>query len=195
VSNSPFDFPIISESGLIYLNTRVSDIKRFPGRAFLLPTYVISNKSLSEILFHSLEFIADMSQVAKQFNRVQRTFLKVLDNHNRKLVDYEDDVWGFVLNCWHLMHWIKNDTKSVAKATRVKIDNEVNSYPALVIVGELANKSKNIELISNVMEEGGKDHEEILLTVADRNGDEFPVKKLATDAMKNWMAIIKKYRI
>jgi len=64
-----------------------------------------------------------------------------------------------------------------------------------VIVGELANKRKNLEVTSNVTEEGGKEHEAILLTVVDRNGDEFPVKKLATDAMKNWMAIIKKYRI
>jgi hypothetical protein len=43
-----------------------------------------------------------MSEVAKQFNRVQRAFLRVLDNHNRKLVDYEDDVWNFFQNCWHL---------------------------------------------------------------------------------------------
>jgi hypothetical protein len=33
------------------------------------------------------------------------------------------------------------------------------------------------------------------LLVTDKDGDEFPVKKLATDAMKNWMAIIRKYRI
>lgn len=136
-----------------------------------------------------------MSQVAKQFNRVQRAFLKVLENKNRKLVDYEDDVWNFIQNCWHLKDWIKYDKQSVAKATRGKIEVEVNSFPALVITGELANKSKNLEITSNVMEEGGKEHAEILLTVVDKNGDEFPVKKLATDAMKNWMAIFKKFRI
>jgi len=64
-----------------------------------------------------------------------------------------------------------------------------------VTVGELTNKSKNLEMTSNVTEEGGKEHAEIVLTVVDKNGDEFQVKKLATDAMKNWMAIIKKYRI
>jgi hypothetical protein len=142
-----------------------------------------------------MRFIISMSQVTKQFNRVQRAFLRVLDNHNRKLVDYEDDVWGFFQNCWHLSDWIKNDTKGVAKATRGKIEVEVNSYPALVIVGEMTNKNKNLEMTSNVTEEGGKEHEEILLTVFEKTGDEFPVKKLATDAMKNWMAIIKKYRI
>ena len=136
-----------------------------------------------------------MSQVAKQFNRVQRTFLRVLDNHNRKLVDYEDDVWSFLQNCWHLTDWIKNDTQAVAKATRGKIEVEVKSYPALLIVGELTMKSKNLEVTSNVAEEDGKELQEILLIVIDKNGDEFPVKNLAIDAMKNWMAIFKKYRI
>jgi hypothetical protein len=37
-----------------------------------------------------------MSEVSKQFNSVQRAFLRVLDNHNRKLVDYEDEVWNFL---------------------------------------------------------------------------------------------------
>ncbi len=136
-----------------------------------------------------------MNQATKQFNRLQRAFLRVLDNQNRKLTDYEDDVWNFFQNCWHLTDWIKTDTQGVAKATRGKIEGEVNSYPALVIVGELANKRKNLEVTSNVGEEGGKEHPEIVLTVIDKGGDEFPVKKLATDAMKNWMAIIKKYRI
>lgn len=136
-----------------------------------------------------------MSQATEQFNRVQRAFLKVLDNNNRKAVNYEDDVWIFFQNCWHLTDWIKNDTKGVAKATRGKIEFEVNSYPALVIAGELANKSKNLEMINNLTEVSGKEQPELLLTVIDKNGDEFPVKKLATDAMKNWMAIIKKYRI
>lgn len=139
--------------------------------------------------------IANMSQATKQFNRVQRAFLKVLDNQNRKLVDYEDDVWNFMQNCCHLTDWIRNDKQGVAKATRTKIKVEVNSFPNLMIIEELANRSKGIEVISNVAEEGGKEHPAILLTVIDKNGDEFPVKKLATDAMKNWMAIIKKYRI
>lgn len=140
-------------------------------------------------------FSAVMTQDAKQFNRVQRAFLGVLNNQNRKLMDYEDDVWNFLQSCWHLKDWIKNDKQGVAKATRTKIEVEVNSYPALVTVGELTNKHQNLQLTSNVAEEGGKEHEEILLTVVEKNGDELPVKTLATDAMKNWMAIIKKYRI
>jgi hypothetical protein len=136
-----------------------------------------------------------MSQVSKQFNRVQRAFLRVLDNQNRKLLDYEDEVWSFFHNCWHLADWLKNDTQGVAKATRGKIEVEVKSYPALMLIGDLTNKSKNLEVTSNVTEDDGKEHGEILLTVIDKNGDEFLVKSLAIDAMKNWIAIFKKYRI
>jgi hypothetical protein len=136
-----------------------------------------------------------MSQATKQFNRVQRTFLKVLDNQNRKLVDYEDEVWNFIQNCCHLTDWIKNDKEGVAKATRANINAEVNSYPNLVIIEELTNKSKRLEVVSNVMEDGGKEHPAILLTVIEKAGEEYPMKKLATEAMKNWMVIVKKYRI
>jgi hypothetical protein len=160
-----------------------------------------------------------MSQAKTQFERVARTFQRVLDNQNRNPVEYEDDVWSFFQNCWHLKDWIKNDSQGVAKATRHKIDVEVKSYPALVMMGDLANKSKNLELTTNPTgtrealpiqnkagatayidrrgrtQEAGKADGAIYLLVTDQNGDEIPVKKLATDAMKNWMAIIKKYRI
>jgi len=160
-----------------------------------------------------------MTQSKKQFERVQRAYTRVLDNRNRKLVEYEDDAWGFILNCWHLKDWIKNDFEGVAKATRGKVEVEVNSYPALMMVGDLANKSKHLQVTSSVTEadvtqrtqsmaggtarinrkdgtqKAGKDYGVILLLVVDNNGDEFPLKSLATDAMKNWMAIIKKYRI
>jgi len=136
-----------------------------------------------------------VSQVSKQFDRVQRAFLKVLDNHDRNPVDYEDDVWNFFQNCWHLADWIKSDTQGVAKATRGKIEVEVRSYPALMMVGELTNKNENLEVISNVAPESGESRGEILLTVIDKNGEEYPVKNLAIVAMKNWMAIFKKFRL
>jgi hypothetical protein len=169
--------------------------------------------------FHHTKSIGGMTQAKKQFERVQRAYARVLDNRNRKLAEYEDDVWGFVFNCWHLKDWIKNDNEGVAKATRTKIEAEVNSYPALMMLGELANRSKHLKVMSGVAKAGttsqaqktaaGYVHvassdsaqdsargvEAIQFLVIDKNGDKFPIKKLATDAMKNWMAIVRKYRI
>ena len=131
-----------------------------------------------------------MSQAKRQFERVGRAFQGVLNNRNRNLVDYEDDTWSFILNCWHFKDWIKSDVDGVAKATRGKIEVEVNSYPALMIIGDLANRSKHLQVSSSVSDAG-----EVLVQVTEKDGEEIPIKILATDAMKNWMAIIKKYRI
>lgn len=160
-----------------------------------------------------------MTQAKTQFERVTRAFQKVLNNQNRNPVEYEDDAWSFFQNCWHLKDWIKNDVQGVAKATRTKIDVEVNSYPALVMMGDLTNRTNDLKLSKSPTDtsefqptriktgatayidtrgqsqKAPKDEGAIYLLVTDKNGDEFPVKKLATDAMKNWMAIIKKYRI
>ena len=136
-----------------------------------------------------------MSQAVKQFERLQRIFMRVLKNEDRKLVDYEDDVWNFFQNCWHLKDWIQNDRKGVAKATRSKIKGEVNSYPALELIGELAKKSPHLEVRSSVTGGDIKTHGDILMKVIDADGEELLVKALATDAMKNWMVIIRKYRI
>lgn len=163
--------------------------------------------------------MGSMTEAKKQFERVQRAYTRILDNRNRKLVEYEDDVWGFIQNCWHLKDWVKNDIEGVAKATRTKIDVEVSSYPALVMLGDLAKRSKHLQVVSGVAkaertasaqktaagyvhiasqdsaQKASQGGEAIQFVVVDKNGDKFPIKKLATDAMKNWMAIIRKYRI
>ena len=160
-----------------------------------------------------------MSDAKNQYQRVARSFTRILNNRNRDPVEYEDDAWGFILNCWHLKDWIKNDVEGVAKATREKIEVEVHSHPALVMVGDLANRSKHLKVTRGSTEadikrrrqgtlsgtayidgkvgnqKADKAHSEIILLVVNNKGDETLVKKLATDAMKNWMAIIKKYRI
>jgi hypothetical protein len=94
-----------------------------------------------------------------------------------------------------LQDWIENDRKGVAKATRAKIKGEVNSYGALVLVGELAKKSPHLEVRSLITGGDNETHGDILMKVIDADGEELLVKTLATDAMKNWMAIIRKYRI
>ncbi len=160
-----------------------------------------------------------MPQAKTQFERVTRIYQKVLNNQGRDPVEYEDDVWSFFQHCWHLKDWIKNDIEGVAKATRLKIDVEVNSHPTLMMVGDLANKSSDLKLTSSPTvapkvqytkstagatayiddrdrtQKAPKTDGAVYLLVTDKNGDEFHVKKLATEAMKNWMAIIKKYRI
>ena len=160
-----------------------------------------------------------MTQAKIQFERVARAFQKVLDNKNRDPVEYEDDVWSFIQNCWHLKDCSKNEVQGVAKATRQKIDAEVMSHPALKMMGDLANKSRDLGIrndpsrapeaqpartqagatayIDQRSQPNRKSDADgvIYLIITDKKGDEIPFRNLSTKAMKDWMAIIKKYRI
>ena len=49
-----------------------------------------------------------MSDFEDQLARVER-YLKRIENQDRDRTEYEDDLWSFFQNCWHLKDWIKND--------------------------------------------------------------------------------------
>jgi hypothetical protein len=61
------------------------------------------------------------------------------------LTQYEDDLWSFFQNCWHLKDWIKNDDTLDAKI-RTKIVDEAHASPALMVCADLANASKHLKL-------------------------------------------------
>src|SRR5258708_1539825 len=64
---------------------------------------------------------ADMSDWREQLERVVR-FLARLQNHDRPKHDYEDDLWAFFQNCWHLKDWIKNDPALDPSTRRTLLD-------------------------------------------------------------------------
>jgi hypothetical protein len=63
------------------------------------PTGVLSLASIRR------QMTASLQQVA----RVERGLTYVCSNRDRELVEYEDDVWNFFQNAWHLKDWVKND--------------------------------------------------------------------------------------
>ncbi len=88
-----------------------------------------------------------MSEYKRQFERVKR-FLGRVEDQNRELVDYEDDLWSFFQQSWHLKDWIKNDP-SVPAAVRSRVENEVKKHQVLMICADLANRSKHLHLTRN----------------------------------------------
>ena len=150
-----------------------------------------------------------MSDTEKQFRRVERSFEKVLDTHNRDPGEYEDDFWTFVHNCWHLKDWMRGDVNGLQKKTRARIDSDVHSFWKLVLIGDLANRtrylklndreteeevqSRELRLVSNEQQESGEGNGDIVLTVTDNMRLEYPVRELAKDAMRIWHNIFKAY--
>ena len=74
-------------------------------------------------------------------------FFARIKNQKRSNIEYEDDLWSFFQNCWHLKDWIINDTDVPAKIrNRRKIERAVKRFPSLMISADLANRSKHSAL-------------------------------------------------
>jgi len=158
-----------------------------------------------------------MNDLEKQFRRVERAFEKVLNNRNRDLVEYEDDVWCFIQNCWHLKDWMQKDERSLRKSTRDRVDSDVQLFWKLVLIGDLANRSNHLRINDRETDEDVKTRElrivsspaknsrtegteepgeglgEIVLVVTDNMKLEYPVRDLAKDAMRIWHKLFKVY--
>lgn len=85
-----------------------------------------------------------MSKYIEQWERALRWHerIKVLPD---RTIDYDDYLWAFFQNCWHLKDWIKNDA-SVAQRSRDNIESTVKQYRPLMIAADLANGSKHLTL-------------------------------------------------
>jgi hypothetical protein len=148
-----------------------------------------------------------MNDLEKQFRRVERSFEKVLDNSNRDPVEYEDDLWCYIYNCWHLKDSMRTDGKSLHKNVRKRVDTDVNSFWKLVLIGDLANRSRHLKINDRETDEDvqnrelqivshqqdGKESSEITLIVIDDMKLEYPVRDLAKDTMRIWHTLFKLY--
>ena len=57
--------------------------------------------------------------------------------------NYEDDVYNFFVNCYHLKDWIKND-KAVAEPVQNAVESYIDLNRALTICGDICNARKHL---------------------------------------------------
>ena len=65
--------------------------------------------------------------------------------HYEYLVDYQDDVWSFFQNCWHLKDWVKHDPL-VTPEVKERIRDAVHASRMLAIANDMANGTKHLKL-------------------------------------------------
>lgn len=84
-----------------------------------------------------------MSDWKEQYDRVVRHFerLRVQDQKNRN--DFEDHLWCFLINCWHLKDWVERD-KRLPRSLRRRIIGQVLRSDLLVYCGCVANGRKHL---------------------------------------------------
>lgn len=85
-----------------------------------------------------------MRPYEEQLGRVER-FLARISQPQTNREEYEDFLWAFFQNCWHLRDWIAED-KSIRKRQRNSILSMANSSKALAICQCIANRSKHYRL-------------------------------------------------
>lgn len=158
-----------------------------------------------------------MNKLEKQFRRLERAFAKALDNRDRDQQEYEDDVWNFFYPCWHLTDWIRNDGESVPQPVSNRVEQDVQNFWKLVLIGDLVNRTRHLRLNPKETDEEIRQRElrivnpgvksewvdgrqetidiadQNALVVVDNLGLEYPVRELAKDAMRIWHTLLKAY--
>lgn len=97
-----------------------------------------------------------------QLNRVRR-MLERINRQDRSPIEYEDDVWSFFQNCWHLKDWVKNDP-SVPARVRNSIEKLVAAPRPLMMCADLANATKHLKLTKKPRAGAKQSHWNIAIT-------------------------------
>jgi len=85
-----------------------------------------------------------MPAYIEQFQRVNRYMVR-LEDQSRDSTEYDDDLWSFFQNCWHLKDWIKNDS-TLPTTLCEQIEQIVARYPNIIVCADLANRTKHSNL-------------------------------------------------
>lgn len=92
------------------------------------------------------------SKYLEQFNRVKRWYQRfvLIDQgrpHDHPSDFYQDDVYAFFQNCYHLKDWIKNDGSVGAAAD--KVEEFINKNEELRLCADICNATKHLHLTSS----------------------------------------------
>lgn len=80
----------------------------------------------------------------EQLKKVKRFLNKIdpVQKYHGDQIEYEDNLWSFFQNAWHLKDHIKNDES----INQFPIESVVDTYLSLKICADLANRTKHLKL-------------------------------------------------
>ena len=80
-----------------------------------------------------------------QLQRVERWLKRIDVDRPERREDYEDFLWSFFQNAWHLVSWINNDD-ALSSVVRDSVYARALAYDSLRICNALANRTKHLRL-------------------------------------------------
>jgi hypothetical protein len=78
-----------------------------------------------------------------QYDRMMRSYARLIDVH-RTSHAYEDDLYHFFQDCWHLKDWIENDVA----LGKLKVETKLLTFPEMRVVRDLAIACKHLTCAS-----------------------------------------------
>jgi hypothetical protein len=80
-----------------------------------------------------------------QLDRAHRFLDRVQSIEPRGDIDYQDDVWAFFQNCWHIADWLWHDYR-VPKVVRERAVKTAEKSRILAVCRDMANGTKHRKL-------------------------------------------------
>jgi hypothetical protein len=141
-----------------------------------------------------------------QWRRVERSFAKLGGTYNDTEI-YDDDVYHFFMDAWHLKDWIKNDP-SVTFPDRNQIENDVGDVKALRIAADFANGAKHMIRTRSRSENAQFAKRRVSVTLGDpkargtqerilnlSDGTSISAETLAGEVMTAWRLLLTKWQL
>jgi hypothetical protein len=147
-----------------------------------------------------VQTVAGMAGYRHQLDRVRR-FLEHVEGEHANDVAFQDVVWAYFQQCWHLNGWVKNDPlASDAQKNAPKDRAETN--PHLLICRDLCNGTKHFKLTDPSCGPSGASHSHVSIVITpgesthidclidDGYGPLISGKQLARDCLQAWIDIL-----
>jgi len=133
-----------------------------------------------------------------QLRRVRRYLARVLDRDwGDDEIAYQDDVWSFFQNCWHLKDWVRNDPL-LPQDVKDRVVAAVEASITLAIANDMANGTKHLKL-HNARAPAAYSHTRIVYTgkgppwlecMIEVNGSEVLGSIVAQQCVEEWERIL-----
>jgi hypothetical protein len=90
------------------------------------------------------------SKYPEQWDRVRRWYLRFREISEGKLHDrssdfYQDDIYAFFMNCYHLKDWIKKDP--TASSLSAEVEDFITNVPEMALCADICNGIKHLVLL------------------------------------------------
>jgi len=160
-----------------------------------------------------MTYIKQLEKVKRYLNRIDPKI-----GYHGVQIDYEDNLWSFFQNAWHLKDYIKNEDSII----QFPIEKIVESYSSLKICADIANRTKHLKLyrqnrvdakhvstdvkvvvpinIQDILNNKNKPYPIIKAEgsyynyiIQESNGTKHKAVELANQIVKDWEEIISKY--